>query len=463
MISRLTSSGWRSGCGVCQESTFRACAHFLDNMRELVLALPIDVYEWREVGNHMRIEDLRSEKRGDRTRVAATVNWEDSDRPTQEVYFETCEPFADALSCNPHAFLVGCIVPAMHYGEERVFIDAAICPELQYGLGVAMSWLRQWYYPVDHKIVRIEAKTMSDIPAPRTPERAGFFFSGGIDSFAVLRANRLRFPLEHPWSIKDGILVYGLELDDTQMFEYVLSSLSDAARDADITLIPVYTNLYLHYRDEDAANQFDFWLYEFGGAALAAVAHALSRRLTVASIAATYDTVGLERWGSHPLLDPNYGSIDLRIRHDLLALSRLERTKLVADWDVALEHLRVCNRYSLYRPGSLNCGQCEKCVRTMLALLTLGVLDQTRAFPEQEVSEELVRRKAKIHDDYVASVYPELIPPLSEMGRHDLVRAIEYRIARYYDCEPGLKASVKRFDRRYLNGNLRRFVLRVRR
>lgn len=411
----------------------------------------------------MRIEDLRSEKRGDRTRVAATVSWEDCDRPTGEVYFETDETFAEALSCNPHAFLVGCIVPAMHYGEERVFIDAEICPELRNGLVVAMSWLRQWYYPMNHRIVRIEAETMSDIPAPRTLERAGFFFSGGIDSYAALRTNRLQFPLEHPWSIKDGILVYGLELDDPQSFEYVLSSLSDAAQGLGIALIPVYTNLYLHYRDEDAANRFDFWIYEFGGAALAAVAHVLSRRLTVVSIAATYDTVSLARWGSHPLLDPNYSSIDLRIRHDLLALSRLERTKLVADWDLALKHLRVCNRYQLYQPGSLNCGQCEKCVRTMLTLLTLGVLDQTCAFPEQEVSEELVRRKAKIHDDYVESCYPELIDPLKAMGRHDLVRAIEYRIAKYHDREPGLKASIKRFDRRHLDGNLRRFVTRLRR
>ena len=37
----------------------------------------------------MRIEGLHSEKRGDRTRVAATVKWEDCDRPAYELYFET--------------------------------------------------------------------------------------------------------------------------------------------------------------------------------------------------------------------------------------------------------------------------------------------------------------------------------------------------------------------------------------
>ena len=54
----------------------------------------------------MKIEDLRSEKGGGRAKVAATVIWEDCDRPTHEVYFETDEAFADGLSCNPHAFLL---------------------------------------------------------------------------------------------------------------------------------------------------------------------------------------------------------------------------------------------------------------------------------------------------------------------------------------------------------------------
>jgi hypothetical protein len=285
----------------------------------------------------VKIENLRSEKRGNRARVAARVTWEDCDRPTHEVYFETDEAFAEALSCNPHAFLVGCVIPAMHYGEERVFIDAEICPELRQGLITAMGLLRHWYYDPGRALVRIEAGTRSDLPTPRTPERAGFFFSGGIDSSATLRANRLGFPLEHPWSIKDGLVVYGLELDDPEAFEYVLNLLSSVAQDVGIELIPVYTNVYLQYRDEDARNHFSFWYYKFMGAALAAVAHAFARRLTVVSIAADYDIPNQRPHGSHPLLDPYYSSSDLRIRHDGIALSRFAKTKLVAEWDVALQ------------------------------------------------------------------------------------------------------------------------------
>jgi hypothetical protein len=139
----------------------------------------------------MRIEDLRSEKKAGKSRVAATVIWEDCNRSTHDVYFETEEAFAEGLVCNPHAFLVGCAIPAMHYGEQRVFIDAEICPELKLGLMDAMSWLRHWYYDPDRALVQIEAKTRSGLPTPRTPERAGFFFSGGIDAYATLRMSTL--------------------------------------------------------------------------------------------------------------------------------------------------------------------------------------------------------------------------------------------------------------------------------
>ena len=86
----------------------------------------------------MKIENLRTERSNDRVRVAATVIWEDCGRPSHEVFFETDERFSESLIRNPHAFQVVCAIPAMHYGEKRVFIDAEICPELLEGLEIAM-------------------------------------------------------------------------------------------------------------------------------------------------------------------------------------------------------------------------------------------------------------------------------------------------------------------------------------
>ena len=400
---------------------------------------------------HMKIENLKSETNGNLARVAATVLWENSDRPTQEIYFETTKAFAQDLSCNPHAFLVACIMPAMRHGEERVFIDAEICPELRNGLITAMSWIRYWY-GADRKLVEIEAKTKSHLPTPRTQERAGFFFSGGIDSLTTLRTNRLDFPLEHPGSFKDGLLIYGIERgEEPEFFKQVVSSMSEIAQDADIRLIPAYTNI--RHLDEDSA----FWGKEFQGAVLSAVAHAFSQRFTTVTIPSSFDIFNLYPYGSHPLLDPNYSSSDLRIRHDSILLSRFAKTKLVADWDVALQNLRVCNRKELIKPGALNCGKCEKCIRTMTGLLALGMLDKTRTFPDVDVSEELFLAEACIKNfPYAEYYYRELIAPLAAKKRHDLVRGIERLIARYH-----MQERLKQIDRKFLKGNLIKFYKKV--
>ena len=175
----------------------------------------------------MRIENLRSEKNGGKERVAATVVWEDSNRPTHELYFETDEEFKKDLTLNPHGFLVACTMPEMWHGERRLFIDEEICPQLRDGLETAMALIRHWWYPEGKKMPRIEARTRTSILPSKTNPRAGMFFSGGIDSLASFRKNRLLFPLEHPWSIKDGLLVFGLEMDEMEKFEHAKRRLSD--------------------------------------------------------------------------------------------------------------------------------------------------------------------------------------------------------------------------------------------
>ncbi len=403
----------------------------------------------------MKIENFRSEKGKNRASVSATVSWEDCNRPTVDIYFETDEEFAHDLSCNPNAFLIACTIPAMHYGEKRVWIDAEVCPELRTGLEIAMGWMRRWYYEPNREIVRIEARAKAELVPVHNPVRAGLFFSGGIDSLSTLRTNRLNFPLEHPWSIKDGLLVYGLELDDTQKFEYVMNSLSSLARGTGITLIPVYTNLYLVYRNEDQKNKWKLWYYEFMGAALASVAHIFSKRLNIASIAADYDIPNQQPHGSHPLLDPNYSSTDLQIRHEGIHLSRFAKTKLVGEWDIALQHLRVCNQFKRYESGMLNCGKCEKCIRTMLALLAMGLLDKTQAFNSNDISEDLIMSVVKLSYSTLP-LYGELIAPLAERGRNDLVRVIKDKIAAYHNCQKRNNRilKVKQFDNRYLNDTL---------
>ena len=405
----------------------------------------------------MKIQNLQSESKGDWSRVSATVTWEDCDRPTRTIYFETTGEAAQDLICNPDAFLVAAIVPAMDHQEKRLFIDAEICPQLWDGVEVALQWMRQWY-KIDHTIV-IEAKPRSQPLISQPRDRAGFMFSGGIDSLSLLRANHLRFPPTHPGFIREGILIHGFNFgryegaEQLDAFKTLESRLLDLSQQIGIKLISVRTNL----RHLD--NEHPIWGYKLQGAALSAVAHTLIRRLTSVSIGSTHSIQTMQPKGSHPLLDPNYSSFNLKVQHGGIEYSRLAKTRLVADWDLALQQLRVCDKVNaLGRSDLQNCCQCDKCIRTMAGLMVLDKLEQASTFAVKDVTTELLFSiRNQVNTAYQANCYEELIAPLAAQGRNDLARGLKQIVAGYKR-----KAEIKQFDQRYLNGGLVKLVKAIR-
>lgn len=401
----------------------------------------------------MRIENLRLERREDWARASATVRWEDSQRPKREIFFEAAGPLAADLACNPHAFLVAGLVPAMRHGERRIAIDAPICPDLRNGLLTNMKWLNTWY-GVRYQPLMIESAPGLPPLNSRSQRRAGVFLSGGVDSLATLRANQLDYASSHPRRVQDCILVHGFDIggveclgDETAIFQQLQTAVEAIARDAKVTPVAIHTNI--RHLDDDV----NFWMYQFHGAALAAVAHTLHKRLERIYIAATSDIGILEPWGSHPAIDAHYGSSDLSLYHDSLTLTRLEKVRLIADWEVALHNLHVC---TMNVPHTANCGQCEKCVRTMLELLAVGKLHSSDAFPTNDVSPDLLAQ-VPVDDNYPACWYQEVVEPLVVAGRPDLAKVIKKQLSQFSRLrarqdERDWRGVVKRLDRRCTGG-----------
>lgn len=376
----------------------------------------------------MIIRNLRSEAQGREPAISATVVWEETDRPELDLYFRTSERFAADLRPNPEAFLVAAAPAAARHGERRVRVEGDVCPTLVRGLREALTLLSVWHRQ-GRPIPAIEARPHTRCRPPS--RRTAAFLSGGVDSLATLAGNRIDIPRSHPASVRDGILVKGFDIGGegehdeagaAAAFEQAMAALSAIAdADGDLELIPVSTNL----RKLDP--EWTFWCHEQHGAALASVSHALAGRFDRVLIASTCDFETLLPWGSHPTLDPYYGSQDLRVLHDGASLSRLEKVQLVASRPAFRDHLRVCTKPL---DGGLNCGKCEKCVRTKLELLALGVLDQSRAFAEDDVeARDVTALKATAR--YKVACYSEVLPLLDAMGRADLTGPIRHTIEGY--------------------------------
>ncbi|MGD8367074.1 MAG: hypothetical protein PVG78_05495 [Desulfobacterales bacterium] len=371
----------------------------------------------------MRIEDLRKTETDDTAAVRATVKWEDCDQPDREVFIETEKRFSEDLSVHLQPFVVGCLIPALHFGERRLAVEGSLCPYLLEGLETVMAIMQFWSRGMMRPLC-IEASGGDPAPEARVP-RAGLFLSGGIDSLAALRLSMERYPAGHPARVRDALLVHGFDIGGVMergakypVFERARAAMAPVAEEAGLEMIPVYTNIR-HLCDDR-----DLWLDRFFGAVLAAAAHAFGRRINLVFVGSSFDLPNLHPCGSHPLLDPAYSSYGLRIRHRDLALSRLEKIGIVSGWQRAFDNMRVCLANV---PDRLNCGRCEKCVRTMTGLAALGVLHKTAAFNGEDLT--------PAHFDGFRitirgreSFYEEMLPQLRARGRNDIVAVIEKKL-----------------------------------
>jgi len=373
----------------------------------------------------MKLSDLKVQKSGDLARVVATVHFEEINEPSREIFIETEAAFADDLTAHPHAFAVGCLIPALYFSERRLALEEAICPRLKEGLETVMAIMHHWTAAAFTPLT-IEAPLLKSALYADNPRHGAIFLSGGMDSLAALKLLMDNYATSHPAYPRDALLVHGFDIGGVaergakyHVFERAKAAMAPVAADAGLTLIPVYTNIR-HLCDDR-----DLWLNQFFGAVLAAVAHALAPRIDLAWLASSYDIPHLHPCGSHPLLDPEYGSHDLAIRHRDAGLSRMDKLRIVAGWETAFQNFRVCLANV---PDKLNCGRCEKCVRTMLELEALGLLDKTRAFADDAVDPawlDAFRITIRVREPF----YEELIAPLRRQGRNDLAEKIENKLA----------------------------------
>jgi hypothetical protein len=156
-------------------------------------------------------------------------------------------------------------------------------------------------------------------------------------------------------------------------------------------------------------------------AALASVAHALSEVVGTMYVAAS----DVEPpWGSAPELDAAWSSESMRIENFSAELSRLQRVASIARWEPLRGRLRVCWEN---KSSDLNCGFCEKCVRTRLQLHASGAPDGLDSFPGGRPLRSAIRRLEPVQHE-LHGQWREIASRLSdERLRREVERVLDGR------------------------------------
>jgi hypothetical protein len=280
------------------------------------------------------------------TRVTARVDG-------VELFFESTLPLAARSESLVSAFLL----PAMTRGAD-LEVEGGLAPRFLDNLAFISRRAREWWPRLSPVEVRASASE-----EPRASEGAGVFYTGGVDSSYALQQlhSRLRYAV-----FAEG---FDVRLDDTQRLARAREWLSRTAGACGVGFGVVRTNLRSH-------PLFRVLNWEIThGAALASVAHALSGVIGTMYVAAT-DVA--PPWGSSPELDAAWSSDAMRIENFSGEMTRLQRIASIAGWEPLRGRLRVCWEN---KSSDLNCGFCEKCVRTRLQLHAVGARDEMGSFP----------------------------------------------------------------------------------
>lgn len=339
------------------------------------------------------------------------------------VWADVPEALADDLTDRLDAWLLWLLPHAFETGEELV-IDGPVDAELLRNAHEVMEVWSCWR--PGKRPVRIQAEPAD--PAERKGSRTGLFFTAGVDSFYTLLHHDEMVRLHPEWRlgpVDDLIYVegYDIPLRHRPALDRKRVALEAVAREAGKTLVTLATN----FRDTRVSLRPNAWGPIVHGPAVAAGGLLLGRRWHTLLISASFAYDEADPWGSHVVTDPLLSTSATRVWHYGAGASsdRLEKTEFLSRFDVALNHLHVCWQDFSDR----NCGLCEKCFRTLLALDLAGVRERAASFPFQTFSPGRLR-DVWTEKPLVVRVYRKLRDHADRLGRADVVSVIDECLAR---------------------------------
>jgi len=294
-----------------------------------------------------------------------------------ELWFAFPSSYREHLTDHLNGFAVALLPLAMTLGED-LRMEGVLSPRLLRGMEEYQRIQCAWR-PTPFKAVGIEPDQLQ--PAGLGPLETGVAcsFSGGVDSsYTVWR----HLPENEPnrrYRISHCLMINGFDADsdveNAGHFSRIQKSIEPMLEDLGLHLVVCRTN-YMSFSDPNILKQ------SFG-AMVTAPALVLGRLFSCFFVPASYRFDEFCRDGSHLMIDHLLSTESMETVHDSSHLIRPEKTATISNWSATHATLRVCFNATGYREDTksiVNCGRCEKCIRTMKTLEMSGSLEKYTTF-----------------------------------------------------------------------------------
>lgn len=372
---------------------------------------------WCERDVEMIVEEVARTRSGEGWELSGLIR-SPSYLEGQRLRFAVTSGKPDWLPNAGDAFLAALLMPAMALREDLV-VRAPVSRRLMRSALTVMDIYAAWWPELQP--VRIDA-VHSPTPLRQMGTQVGLFFTCGVDCFYTLLKDVGQD--EVPGHEPIAYLVFAnFEQQSGPEYEHLRTRIGRVASATGRRTLTVDTNL------RELFDPIVSWS-SYHGAALASVALALQGLLGRCLIAASDHYCHLPPLGSHPILDHLWSTESLEIVHDGAEATRTDKIeRQLASSRLAMENLSVC---WVSKPAH-NCGVCEKCLRTMVALELAGALGRCNTLPATLNLEMLstVPMGSADSRDAMRSV----VRDARNRGRHRIAEAAEEGLRRFPTSE----------------------------
>ncbi|MDH4453489.1 MAG: hypothetical protein QE570_09970 [Verrucomicrobiota bacterium] len=272
--------------------------------------------------------------------------------------FEWRGPFSLA---GGEAFVTLGLLPAMKLGLP-MFSEAPVAPGFLDRMKCLMEIIMAWF---GDGLTRVELSASAERPIETGKRGVAAFFSCGVDSFHTV--DKRRSELTHL------LFIDGFDVDLHQVEHRLLAraNAQEAAGEMGLPLVIIETDARLFL------DRYVGWKIS-GGTVVGAVAQLFVSVIDQAILAASHLWQENHQNSDAYMFASQFNLADLDFCLDGLNLCRAGKIADLGDCAPFFRHLRVCWEMPLDR---LNCGSCEKCLRTIVSMNAVGLISKCESLP----------------------------------------------------------------------------------
>ena len=302
----------------------------------------------------------------------------------KEFFFCVDEENADCLTDDVYdAFLIAALYPAMCYGED-IHIDGKVTKRTYHNLKQYVQGMVLAYEPNFHEIdIKVEGFSHAHKDENL---HVGTGFSGGVDSFSTLvdnffKTNDSDYKIDTLFFFNVG--QYGYGYDNPANYERAnnrYSITSNLAKELNMNSIMMNTNMFSFYKPR--------WEFDAGVLCRLSSVFVFQKVLKRYYISNSTTYIDLAKYDFYhnrsdfatiadPIIMPLLSPDGMEVICDGAQHDRTAKVQNIANIPVVQQHLNVC----IYSSddsyvSSKNCGRCDKCLRTMMSLNSMAILDK---------------------------------------------------------------------------------------